>query len=100
MPTNDFTPPISKERLEALWLEYTAIEISKKTGLTVNKVYFYARRYGLPSRPRQNLDHSPTPSEIAERAAAIRSQWSDEEAERRWCGPKTQEWRMPEWSFA
>lgn len=99
MPINNFTPPISKEDLEELWLDYTAIEISRKTGLTVNKVYFYARRYGLPPRTRPDTERAPSPAEIAERTAEIRSSWSEEETERRWCGPKREEWRMPQWSY-
>ena len=86
---------IDKDRLAQLWKCCDSSQIAAIEGMTVNAVNYYARRYGLPKKARKNLS-DPTEEQIAERAAAIRSQWSDEELEKRYVGAKAVEWTTPE----
>lgn len=64
-------------------------QLAEALGVTRDHLSALRDRYGLPVRqhqcPKGNASHKPDPTEdeIAERAAAIRQNWSPEEEERR-----------------
>lgn len=65
---------ISVAEFRRMWDEgAAATKIAARYGLTTNRVYDLRRRFGCPDRPSQKSKPiDPTPSEIAERAAALR----------------------------
>jgi hypothetical protein len=70
-------------------------EICQTLGIRCGSFYVVKARLKLPPRPKAKPEDEfaevepPTPEEIAERAAAIRSTWSPEEEERRRVGRPT-----------
>lgn len=78
-------------------------EIAAAVGLTKTQLWVAANRLGLPKRPRSGSDRdphgSPTPEEIAERAAAIRAAWPEGEAEKRLVGRLRSSYRIPHYSY-
>lgn len=82
-------------------------ELADALGTPRGSLHYLRARYKLPPRTpelwakrtgaKQAL---PTPEEIAERAAAIRATWSEEETERRTVGRRMQRWQMPAYAFA
>jgi len=65
-------------------------QVAKKFGLSRTTCGAIAAEYGLPYRSRfsnrigtSNSVADPTPEQIAERCAEIRSRWSESEKERR-----------------
>jgi hypothetical protein len=85
-----------------LWnSELSSEEIASRLGVTIARLRKLRCRYGLPSRSTHSTGRQdspdPTPEEIIERAAEVRSRWSaEEEARRLCCGFK--KWRPPEYS--
>lgn len=89
-------------------------EVCEEMGIPQGSFHLIRQRYALPKREcDRSIDFSasepPTPEEIAERAAAVRAGWTDEEREKRIvgraCGPvRTREYSMApkngmEWSL-
>lgn len=70
----------------------TSQQVADALGIGRSRLFFLARRYGLHARPQDTATcrrtDDPSPEEIAERAAFVRSSWSEEELERRACGAK------------
>lgn len=82
-------------------------ELADALGAPRGSLHYLAARYKLPKRnPALRAKRtgekqtSPTPEEIAERAAAIRATWSEEEHERRRVGRRAQQWQPPAYAFA
>lgn len=93
--------------LHALWYsKMTNAELCLALKVSRGSLDVLRKRYKLDHRPfeRNNpeymKDSSPSPEEIAERAAAIRATWSEEETERRTVGKRRQSWEMPAYAFA
>lgn len=93
--------------LHALWYSpMTNAELCLALKVSRGSLDVLRKRYKLDHRPfeRNNpeymKDSSPSPEEIAERAAAIRATWSEEETERRTVGKRRQSWEMPAYAFA
>lgn len=83
-------PP--REEFAAAWMDpdVTQRRVAKKFGLSRTTCGAIAAEYGLPYRSRfsnmigtSNSVIDPTPEQIAERCAEIRSRWSESEKERR-----------------
>ena len=79
-------------------------EICERLQISRGYLWALSRRYGLGRRPhalrapsRPMVD--PTPEEIAERAAHVRSQWPAGEAERRFVGGGPVAWRIQRFAF-
>lgn len=83
---------IDVPKLFELWASGASqYEISQTLGIRPGTFWQVRNRYALPKRkPARPVSASkepdPTPEEIAERAAAVRASWSEEEAERRAVG--------------
>lgn len=93
--------------LHSLWYsKMTNAELCLALNVSRGSLDVLRKRYKLDHRPfeRNNpeykVDTTPTPEEIAERAAAIRATWSEEETERRTVGKRRQSWEMPAYAFA
>lgn len=92
--------------LHALWYsKMTNAELCLALKVSRGSLDVLRKRYKLDNRPfeRNNpeykVDTTPTPEEIAERSAAIRATWSDEEREKRAGGPGPVRWQMPAYAF-
>lgn len=99
---------VDTQKLFALWATtMTADEIQKELGISHNKLYSLARHHKLPHRhiPKKSKsrirsrESDPTEEEIAQRAAEIRANWSDQEYERR-AGKKSSQWQAPAYTYA
>lgn len=82
-------------------------ELADALGCPRGSLHYLAARYKLPKRTPEKWAKRtgakrdlPTPQEIADRAAAIRATWSEEEKERRMVGKRTRSWQMPAYAFA
>jgi hypothetical protein len=94
-----------------LWHDYNVSnhELMRRLNITLATFYTLRDRHKLPKRPascyRANSSqeaHSkcPSPEEIAERAAAIRQGWSDEERVKRMGGSNEPErWTPPQFHW-
>ena len=85
--------PVDVKKLFRLWnTKKSSQEVADALGIGRSRLFFLARRYGLQKRPQDvstcQRINDPSPEEIAERAAFVRSFWSEEELERRACGAK------------
>jgi hypothetical protein len=76
-------PPISLPKLFELWQsDMRTDKIAEALGCTRGKLYNLAYKHKLGSRPeslhslKKSVHPDPTPSEIEERAAAIRATWT------------------------
>lgn len=84
---------MKKEELEEVWATKRVSDIAKQFETTEQAVYYWARKFGLPSRlvvcptPEDN-PKDPSPSEIKERAAYVRKFWTPEERARRMVGSR------------
>lgn len=65
--------------------EKTVQDVARELGVTRSTVYKISRRYGLPRKEtsqkavdRDKAAWLPTPQEIEERAAEVRSRWTPE----------------------
>lgn len=80
---------MDKAKLEAVWGTMKVADIAAMNSTTEQAVYYWARKHGLPSRLSLAssydgpVDDDPTPDQIAERAAVVRSKWTDKERQRR-----------------
>lgn len=81
-------------------------ELADALGCPRGSLHYLASRYKLPRRDvalyakRGGVEaDSPTPEQIAERAAAIRATWSDEEREKRMVCRRMQRWQMPAYAL-
>ena len=65
---------IDVEEFRRLWeSDAPAVLIARRFGITANRVYDLRKEFGCADRPSQKTKpNDPTPSQIAERAAAIR----------------------------
>lgn len=55
-------------------------EIAEKYDVSIGRIYRLAREWGVSMKDRRvDRDNSPSPEEIAERAAEIRKGWSETE---------------------
>lgn len=80
----------------------TRDEVARRLGLSETQLTAAARRFGLPPRGIRRRAYSMdelTPEVIAQRAAAIRATWSEEEREKRMVGRRMQRWQMPAYAF-
>jgi hypothetical protein len=78
------------EKVRRLWLDHTITmqEITFELKCSDTYARKVAKRMGLPRRPPGGCRRGfveISPAEIAERAAIVRSWWSEEERERRMC---------------
>lgn len=79
-------------------------EICTMLGIRPGAFQHLRRRYALPKRNKGrpiagSLEPDPTPEELAERCAAVRETWSEEETERRRVGRASGEVRLRSYSF-
>ena len=79
-------------------------DISLALGIRPGTFWQVRRRYALPNRKpakpaRASHEPDPTPEELAERCAAVRSNWSAEETERRRVGRASGPVRLRSYSF-
>lgn len=96
----------SASELHELWYsQMTNAELCYALGVARSTLNVLRVRYKLDRRPvernnpKYKNDHTPTPEEIAERAAAVRAKWSDEERERRLVAAGRLRWSMPSYAF-
>lgn len=89
-------PTEQQKILSEMWAAgATAAKIAVALGITKAAVYTLRWQYKLPRRPRVIPEEiNPTADEIAERAAEVRSMWSDDELDRRAVG-RCSGWRLP-----
>jgi hypothetical protein len=92
--------PINVPLLFSLW--NTDIEnraLAEKLGIANSRLWEIKKRYGLPSRKRRHQleTDDPTPEEIAERSAEIRSKWTASEESLRRAG-SGDSWKLPSYS--
>lgn len=99
MPAQGKTPTM-QEMLRYWYTKLSVEEIAKRLEISVNKVRRLRRKYQLPNRSviekpgRKNYE--PTPEEIAETAAFIRSNWTPtQEASRRVVRGDADPWTAP-----
>lgn len=97
---------VDKEKLRELWrTDKTNADIAAELGITTVQLYVAGRKLKLEQRwghvrrvYKDSVD--PTLEEIAERAAEIRAEWPEGEAERRLVGNVVDPvWTMPAFSF-
>lgn len=91
---------MNRPKFEKSWKSSSSVgEVSSRLGITEQSAYYWARKFGLKMfcDPHGDED-SPTPEEIAERAAEIRKSWSDEETERRAVGRVRGRYEIPSYS--
>lgn len=80
-------------------------ELARAIGIARSTLDIIRMRYGLPKRrlerrrPSELAEFNPTPEEIAERAAQIRAEWPEGEAERRMSGAMPKRWKLPSYAF-
>jgi hypothetical protein len=90
------THGVTRERFTEMWMDYsyTRAEVSFILGIPKSSCFTLAKAWGLPVERdgfRQNCNNpDPTPEEIRERCAEIRSRWTDEEWEMRSKGSSPQ----------
>lgn len=83
---------VDVKKLFELWASgMRQYEICQELGIRPGTFWQVRNRYALPkrapARPERGRETPPpTPEEIAERAAAVRANWSEEEMERRAVG--------------
>ena len=79
-------------------------EICTMLGIRPGAFQHLRRKYALPKRNKGrpslgSLEPDPTPEELAERCAAVRAKWSEEETERRRVGRGVEAVRLRSYSF-
>lgn len=77
-------------------------EVAVALGVSRNYLAKVRSRYGLPKRPDERGVHeedNPTPEQIAERAAEIRSRWSESEHRLRQVGATRARWQPPRYVY-
>ena len=80
---------LSKEKLAEDWVLLRVADIASKYGTSEQSIYYWARKYGLPSRlelAENSVEmgpDDPSEDEIRSRSAAIRESWTPEERARR-----------------
>lgn len=81
--------------------EVTLTDIANRFGMAADTVSRRASMMGLPLRGPiwRPAAVDPTPEEIAERAAEIRSRWSESERRKRIVGPKEARWTPPSFCY-
>lgn len=84
---------VDARELFRLWnTTMSSQDIADKLGVGRTRLFILARRYGLQKRAMDSSTCKrivdPSPEEIAERAAVVRSHWSEEELNKRACGAK------------
>jgi hypothetical protein len=73
-------------------------DVCKKLKITEASAYYWARKFGLPMFCGTAGEESPSPEEIAERAAEIRESWSEEETQRRAVGRCRGRYEVPSYA--
>jgi hypothetical protein len=96
--------PTMQEMLRYWYTKLSIEEIAKRLEISVNKVHRLRRRYRLPTRSAiektGRANHEPTPEEIVESAAFIRSNWTPaQEASRRVNRGAIEPWTPPSYSY-
>ena len=71
------------------------IDIADSLGVTVQCIYYWARKWQILAPRAADEVEGPTEQEIAERCAAVRATWSSAEAARRTCRVGRVEYSMP-----
>lgn len=99
MPT-----PTMQEMLRYWYTKLTVEEIAERLEISVNKVHRLRRKYQLPNRSALEktgkINYEPTPEEIAETAAFIRSNWTPtQEASRRVIRGDIAPWTPPTYLY-
>lgn len=78
---------MNREKFEKVWGSSESVkEVCKKLKISQQSAYYWARKFDLPTFCGTVDVMSPTPEEIAERAAEVRSTWSEAEERRRVVG--------------
>jgi hypothetical protein len=78
---------MNQKKFERVWSKCESVkEVCRKLKITEQSAYYWARKFGLPTFCGMGDESSPSPEEIAERAAEIRATWSPEEEQRRFVG--------------
>lgn len=78
---------MDRKKFEKAWKSSENVkEASERLGITDQSAYYWARKFGLSMFCADPDENSPTPEEIEERAAEVRSRWSPEEEQRRIVG--------------
>jgi transposase-like protein len=87
---------MDQKKFTRIWSKSRSVkEVCKKTGITDQSAYYWARKFNLSAFSAADDDATPTPEEIAERAAEVRSKWSPEEEERRCVGSSRSRYEVP-----
>lgn len=78
---------MNREKFEKVWGSSESVkEVCKKLKISQQSAYYWARKFDLPTFCGTVDVMSPTPEEIAERAAEVRAGWSKHEEQRRAVG--------------
>lgn len=92
------TKQIDKDAFAYLWNAGETLDtLASRFGVSRATVMRFAVRHGLPFRGQPNVcggRGDPTPEEILSRSAEVRSQWTDDEYERR-SAEKKVAWEAP-----
>jgi transposase-like protein len=87
---------MDQKKFTRIWSRSGSVkEVCKKTGITDQSAYYWARKFRLASFNSVDNETTPTQEEIAERAAEVRSRWSPEEEERRCVGSSRSRYEVP-----
>ncbi len=76
---------IRRSEFAILWETQETVEIAKEYEITVNQVWDLAKGFKLGPKPWAK-ENRPSPEEIRERAAEVRSRWTEQEMEKRFVG--------------
>lgn len=90
---------MNREKFEKVWGSSESVkEVCKKLKISQQSAYYWARKFDLPTFCGTVDVMSPTPEEIAERAAEVRAGWSKHEEQRRAIGAIGRRYEIPNYS--
>lgn len=93
-------------KLFRLWRSDLANDaLADALGVPRGSLWYLRRRFKLPERGKAKRVRctkeriAPTPDEISERCAEIRSRWTAAEEESRRVGPRSERWVLPSYVY-
>lgn len=90
---------MNQKKFERVWKRCENVsQVCQKMKISEASAYYWARKFGLPMFCGISDENTPTPEEIAERAAEIRKSWSEEEMARRVVGRMRSRYEIPSYS--